>query len=236
MAYDKQLVAGKLRRWEKYLNRFRLPQWDDIPDFGLYMEQVIVLLKKYLDYLPPELKEEQIITAAAINNYVRTKVMPGPNKKKYYRIHIAYLIIICSLKQNLSLAMLQKIIPMGINEDEVKEIYESFAKRHNLAAQYFVEQVRLAAASILDHDEKSELDAKDPNEMITFANANTAVTEMPITIAGSNFAVTASAEQMPSTCTITGLFFENGLKNTVLSFLLNIRLYFLSFCKFLKNT
>ena len=47
MAYDKQLVAGKLRRWEKYLNRFRLPQWDDIPDFGLYMEQVIVLLKKY---------------------------------------------------------------------------------------------------------------------------------------------------------------------------------------------
>lgn len=169
MAYDKQLVAGKLRRWEKYLNRFRLPQWEDIPDFGLYMEQVIVLLKKYLDYLPPELKEEQIITAAAINNYVRTKVMPGPNKKKYYRIHIAYLIIICSLKQNLSLAMLQKIIPMGINEDEVKEIYESFAKRHNLAAQYFVEQVRLAAASILDHDEKSELDAKDPNDMITFA-------------------------------------------------------------------
>ena len=169
MAYDKQLVAGKLRRWEKYLNRFRLPQWEDIPDFGLYMEQVIVLLKKYLDYLPPELKEEQIITAAAINNYVRTKVMPGPNKKKYYRIHIAYLIIICSLKQNLSLAMLQKIIPMGINEDEVKEIYESFAKRHNLAAQYFVEQVRLAAASILDHDEKSELDAKVPNDMITFA-------------------------------------------------------------------
>ena len=94
---------------------------------------------------------------------------PHRNKKKYYRIHIAYLIIICSLKQNLSLAMLQKIIPMGINEDEVKEIYESFAKRHNLAAQYFVEQVRLAAASILDHDEKSELDAKDPNDMITFA-------------------------------------------------------------------
>lgn len=54
------------------------------------------------------MKEEQIITAAAINNYVRTKVMPGPNKKKYYRIHIAYLIIICSLKQNLSLAMLQR--------------------------------------------------------------------------------------------------------------------------------
>ena len=64
MGYDKALIAGKLRRWEKYLERFRLPAWDDIPDFGLYMEQTVQLLKQYLDYMPPELKEEQIITAA----------------------------------------------------------------------------------------------------------------------------------------------------------------------------
>ena len=35
MEYDKQLVAGKLRRWEKYLNNYSLPQWEDIPDIGL---------------------------------------------------------------------------------------------------------------------------------------------------------------------------------------------------------
>ena len=57
MSYDKQLVAGKLRRWERYLNRFRLPAWEEIPDIGLYMEQVVTLLREYLDYLPPELKE-----------------------------------------------------------------------------------------------------------------------------------------------------------------------------------
>ena len=87
MAYDNDLIAGKLRRWEKYLLNYRLPDWDEIPDFGLYMEQVITLLKQYLDYLPPELKEEQFITAATINNYVRTRVMPEPRKKKYYRTH-----------------------------------------------------------------------------------------------------------------------------------------------------
>ena len=64
MAYDKALIAGKLRRWETYLNNYRLPFWEDIPDFGLYMEQVISLLRSYLDYLPPELKEEQVVTAA----------------------------------------------------------------------------------------------------------------------------------------------------------------------------
>ena len=104
MGYDKELVAGKLRRWERYMDHYKLPAWEDIPDFGLYMEQVTALLKEYLDYLPPELKEEQFITPATINNYVRKRVMPEPVKKKYYRIHIVYLIIICTLKQSLSIA------------------------------------------------------------------------------------------------------------------------------------
>ena len=80
MGYDKALIAGKLRRWEKFLEKYRLPDWEEIPDFGLYMEQVIELLKQYLDYMPPELKDEQPITAAAINNYVRTRIMPQPRK------------------------------------------------------------------------------------------------------------------------------------------------------------
>ena len=54
MTLDKALVAAKLRRWEKYLNNYRLPMWEDIPDIGLYMEQIVTLLKGYLDYLPPK--------------------------------------------------------------------------------------------------------------------------------------------------------------------------------------
>ncbi len=50
------------------------------------------------------------------------------------------------------------------------------------------------------------------SDMITLENASTAITEMPITIAGSSLAVTARHEQMPSTCTITGLSLEKGLK------------------------
>lgn len=49
-------------------------------DLGLYMEQVVLLLRQYLDYLPPELKQPEPITAAAINNYVRTRLLPEPRK------------------------------------------------------------------------------------------------------------------------------------------------------------
>ena len=37
MSYDKELIAGKLRRWEKYLERFWLPEWKELPDLGLYI-------------------------------------------------------------------------------------------------------------------------------------------------------------------------------------------------------
>ncbi len=166
MGYDKALIAGKLRRWEIYLKQYRLPAWDEIPDFGLYMEQVIMLLQKHLDYLPPELKEEQIITAAAINNYVRKGIMPKPEKKKYYRIHIAYLILICTLKQTLSITTLQKLIPNGLSEEEVRDIYNSHVRRHREAASYFIEQVRMVAGGVLDHADQSEFSTDDPAELI----------------------------------------------------------------------
>ncbi len=167
MAYDSRLVAAKLRRWEKYINNYRLPSWEQIPDLGLYMEQVIMLLKQYLDYLPPELKEEEFITAATINNYVRTKVMPGPVKKKYYRVHIAYLIVICTMKQGMSLALIHRLMPMDIDEDQVRAIYEAFVTKQQAAAAYFVAQVRNGAGAILEHEEPSVLGIETTEELIT---------------------------------------------------------------------
>ena len=169
MAYDKALVAGKLRRWEHYLNSFKLPSWQEIPDFGLYMDQVISLLCDYLDYLPPELKDEQFITASTINNYVRMRVMPEPVKKRYYRRHIAYLIIILTLKQSLSIALIQKIVPMGLEDSEVEKIYGVYAQRHRQAAKYFMEQVRFAAGPILGHSDVTELSTGNTEELIALA-------------------------------------------------------------------
>jgi hypothetical protein len=167
MNFDKELVAGKLRRWEKYLEDFRLPSWSEIPNIGLYMEQVIILLREYLDYLPPEIKDEQIITAATINNYVRTKIMPEPVKKKYYRTHIAYLIMICPLKQCMSISTLQTMIPMGLSDAELERTSTAFAARHRASALFFIEQVREVAAGILDHSEQSEISTADTVDLIT---------------------------------------------------------------------
>lgn len=142
MDYDREVVVGKLRRWERYLDAFRLPTWSEIPDIGLYMDQVIRLITQYLDYYPPELKDGKYITATTVNNYVRMRIMPEPRKKKYYRIHIAYLIMICTLKHSMSIAMVQTLIPADMGEEEFCRIYEGYAERHRLSAQKFISQVK----------------------------------------------------------------------------------------------
>ncbi|MBE6017160.1 MAG: DUF1836 domain-containing protein [Lachnospiraceae bacterium] len=166
MYYDKSLIAGKLRRWEKYMDSYRLPAWEDIPNIGLYMKQLTSMIKEYLDYLPPELKGEELITPAMVNNYVRKKIMPEPEEKKYYRKHIVFLIMICSLKQSLSIPTIQTMIPVDIADAKLKETYDSYVKQHQIAVRYFIQQVRLAAGGILDHKVNSVIATDQASELI----------------------------------------------------------------------
>ena len=154
MSYDKELVQGKLKRWENYILHYRLPLWEELPDFGLYMEQVTSLLSQILNYLPNEIAKEDKnevfpITSAAINNYVRTKTMPEPVKKRYYRIHIAYLIMICTLKQTLSISLIKTLVPVGLTEEELKRLYTRFIEWFHLEVQYFGQQLKTLAGPLL---------------------------------------------------------------------------------------
>ena len=152
MSYDKELVAHKLQRWENYLNNYKLPAWKELPDIGLYMDQVIALLGQYLDFIPVEDQKNKPVTPTTINNYVRLKVMPAPEKRKYYRIHIAYLIMIFTLKQGTSINGIQQLLPITADEDEVRKFYTHYIERLQDIALFYTTQTRTAAAEILGDD------------------------------------------------------------------------------------
>ena len=156
MNYDKALIARKMMRWENFLLSYQLPKWEDIPDFGLYMDQVITLLTQHLDYLPREDRDEDIVTPTAINNYVRLKIMPPPEKKRYRRVHLAYLFMICTLKQTLTIAQIQKIIPVELEEEDVKLLYSNYVARHIEVGHRFAEMVRHCAGPMLDPTNTAE--------------------------------------------------------------------------------
>lgn len=54
--------------------------------------------------------------------------------------------------------------------------------------------------------------------MVTFEKAQTTITANAITIEGLTFTVTASAEQIPSTCTVMGLLSLSGSNSSRLFF------------------
>ena len=158
MQYDKSLVAHKLLRWDKFITDYHLPEWDSIPDFGLYMDQVIVLLEQYLSFIPtPAGAKEHIVTSATINNYVRLKIMPAPVKRKYHRVHIAYLVMILTMNQSLSISDVQKVIPpMDSSEDEVLSVYEDYSEKFRRLALFFNQQVQSAAEGVRSTEQSSD--------------------------------------------------------------------------------
>ena len=159
MPYDKELIAHKLIRWEHYLNNYKLPAWKELPDIGLYMDQIISYMPRQLihfgdedslDFIPMEDSKDKPVTPTTINNYVRLKVMPAPEKRKYYRVHIAFLIMIFTLKQGISINGLQQLLPSTADEEEIKNFYTSYVERLQEVGNFYTAQTRAAVQDILD--------------------------------------------------------------------------------------
>ena len=135
--------AERLADWDKSRRESQLPTWESLPQLGLYMDQVILLLRQYLGPLSRG-EEDKPITASIINNYVRLKVMPPPVKKKYSRVHLASLIIICILKQSLSISDIQKMFPADHSEEAIHHLYDSFVRQYQKVSDLFVKQIQTA--------------------------------------------------------------------------------------------
>lgn len=148
MISDKEVTARRLAEWVQGMEHFDLPDWDALPQLELYMDQVIILLTQYLGPLTRG-EDEKAITASIINNYVRMKIMPPPVKKKYARVHLACLMIICILKQNLSISCIQKMLPEDHSEEAVHALYDDFVRQYRAVAEVFVRQVRTGENALL---------------------------------------------------------------------------------------
>ncbi len=132
MCRDNEELARRMEGWLKGLEA-ELPEWEALPALELYMDQVIILLTQYLQPLYRS-EDEKSITASIINNYVRLRLMPPPVKKKYSRVHIAYLIVICVLKQSLSISCIRQLLPEDSGEDAARRMYTGFLEQYRTAA------------------------------------------------------------------------------------------------------
>lgn len=123
-----------MKEEEQQLN-FHIPRWNELPEIDLYLDQVVTFIDKYLnnyinyDNKNKDNKEDKsttCITKTMINNYVKQNIIEPPVKKKYNRKHIAYLIVICILKQVYSISDIDKLIQLSQKNFPTDKAYNTF--------------------------------------------------------------------------------------------------------------
>lgn len=113
---------------EEYIGKmadFHLPRYDEIPEIDLYMDQLIKYVSDQVNLLAT--LGDRPLTSSMVNNYVKQKLVPQPKAKRYERVHVAYLIVVCVLKRTFSIADIQRLIALEVRHHyQVQEAYDFF--------------------------------------------------------------------------------------------------------------
>ena len=124
---------------------FHCPRYNELPSIALYKDQVILYIEETLKPLNLN-PEEKLLTPTMLNNYVKQKVVSPPLNRRYNEKHLAYLIVVCLLKQVYSLTEICELIKNQIGSCPTEVAYDLFCDE-------FVTRDHLTALMITHHIE-----------------------------------------------------------------------------------
>lgn len=107
------------------ISTFHLPRFHELPNVPLYKDQVITYLEEVMQPITVH-PVEKLLTPTMLNNYVKQKVVSPPLDKKYNEKHLAYLIVVCTLKQVFSLTEICDLINIQIERCPIEPAYDYF--------------------------------------------------------------------------------------------------------------
>jgi len=170
----------ELQTWLDKIEDYRLPRFEDLPELELYRDQLLTLVDKYVG--PVWLEDGPVVTTSMVNNYVKNGLLPHPEKKRYTREHLAYLIAITFLKQVVSINGIQKGLDVQIGlSGGIEKAYDFFCDKQELALR------------MLNHREEGQVISEDDQsaaylmvEMVTISFATKLITKKILMIETNN--------------------------------------------------
>jgi hypothetical protein len=111
-----------LSRLKAALETERPVPWNEFPDISLYKDQVLTYMERQLIHF----SEEDRITSAMINNYIKAKLIPRAEGKKYTREHLAGLTEIGLLKQVLTVEDTGYLLQQELETAGPEDFYRKF--------------------------------------------------------------------------------------------------------------
>ncbi len=113
---------------------YRCPRYEQLPDIPLYRDQVLDALERYTAPFFSG-RDEPVLTAAMINNYVKLHLIEPPVKKRYEREQLALLYCICLLKQVMSISELHSLLLIQSRSYPLAQAYDYFCAELEKALQ-----------------------------------------------------------------------------------------------------
>lgn len=111
----------KLSNEEKIIE-YMMPRYREIPNVGLYLEQVVKYINEVLEPL------HLVITPSMLSNYVKKGYIDRPVKKQYNAEQIAYLIFIIVAKQALSMEHIAALLELQKATHSTERAYNCFCE------------------------------------------------------------------------------------------------------------
>lgn len=97
--YCEELLGLLLNR----LSKLHSVHSGDIPDIGLYMEQITMFMDSKLRCSTRHPESDKVLTKAMINNYTKNDLLPPPDGKRYGKEHVLLLTFIYYFKNILNM-------------------------------------------------------------------------------------------------------------------------------------
>ena len=105
-------------------DELKCPEYNSFPDIELYMDQVLDFLLRSRT----SLRDDERLSSAMVNNYIKADILPRARGKKYSREHLVHLVVILRLKQVLSVRDTGALIKATKENKSDEAFYESFRK------------------------------------------------------------------------------------------------------------
>ena len=116
-------AAGVAREMSVNISEFHMPRYHELPDMGLYLDQVVRYVNGVLETFGC-----QKITASMVSNYVKKGYIASPVKKQYYAEQIAYLFFLSVAKNVLSMENISRLFAMQKRTYETQVAYDYFCQ------------------------------------------------------------------------------------------------------------
>lgn len=177
---DKKFTLEQLDEMVKEVSNSNLVSYDDLPQYDLFLSQVI-------DYLNDKFEGEKY-TNNIVQNYIKSEVISKPEdgkKRGYTKFHLAQLALVSYMRPILTTEEIKKVFRLAFNEINIRDddiiswedAYKMFSSMQQEYFEKFVNQKYFNTNKLNNFLNDNNLEDEDREKIAVFLSVITLIAQ-----------------------------------------------------------